>query len=101
MTDQATPEATLPADSDAVVAPVERRVRRLQSKLDKRDQKIAGLQRRVRELELTLARQYVERDTSMRDIRRAVQEALCNVRMIPVLGIGKNARIVEVKSSDA
>ena len=101
MTDQATPDATPQADSDAVVAPVERRVRRLQSKLDKRDQKIAGLQRRVRELELKLARQYVERDTSMRDIRRAVQEALCNVRMIPVLGIGKNARIVEVKSSDA
>lgn len=87
--------------SHADEGPVDRRVRRLQSKLDKRDRKIAGLQRRVRELELKLARQYVERDTSMRDVRRAVQEALCNVRMIPVLGIGKNARIVEVKSSDA
>mgnify|MGYP006315833441 CR=1 FL=1 len=101
MTDQATPDATPQADSDAVVAPVERRVRRLQSKLDKRDQKIVGLKRRIQELEHALAVKDVEVKRLPRDVVRAVQEALCNVRMIPVLGIGKNARIVEVKSSDA
>jgi hypothetical protein len=93
------PDATAQAGSAAVVALVERRVRRLQSKLDKRDKKIAGLKRRIQELEHALAVKDVEVKRLPRDVTRAVQEALCNVRMIPVLG--KSARILEVKSSDA
>ena len=89
-------EQETPADA----GPVERRVRRLQSKLDKRDKKIAGLKRRIQELEHALAVKDVEVKRLPRDVTRAVQEALCNVRMIPVLGIGKSARILEVKSSD-
>jgi hypothetical protein len=77
--------------------PVDRRVGRLQRKLEKRDQRIAGLERRV----VLLERAVAARDSLPRDLTRVVQEALCNVRMIPVIGVGKNARIVEVKASDA
>jgi hypothetical protein len=34
-----------------------------------------------------------------RDVTRAVQEALCNVRMIPVLGIRSNDKIIEVRDA--
>jgi len=88
---------TQPADE----GPVQRTVRRLRHKLKKRDEKIAGLKRRVAALESALATQSLEMQRLPRDVTRAVQEALCNVRMIPVLGVGKNARIVKVESSDA
>ena len=87
--------------SPAVGIPVERGVRRLRAKLAKRDARIAGLERRIAALEHALAVKDVEVKRLPRDVTRAVQEALCNVRMIPVLGIGKGARILEVKSSDA
>jgi hypothetical protein len=85
----------------AVGFPLDRRVMRLLRKLEKRDLRIAGLQRRVAALESALATKDVEAKRLPREVARAVQEALCNVRMIPVIGAGKNARIVEVKSSDA
>jgi hypothetical protein len=76
--------------------------KRLQRKLQKRDQKIAGLQRRIADLEHALAVKDVEVKRLPRDVTRAVQEALCNVRLIPVHGIlGKEAQIVEVKASKA
>ena len=59
------------------------------------------MKRRIQELEHALAVKDIEVKRLPRDVTRAVQEALCNVRMIPVIGVGKNARIVEVKSSDA
>ncbi len=86
---------------NAVGSPVEHQVRRLRRKLEKRDEKIAGLKRCIADLEHALAVKDVEVKRLPRDVTRAVQEALCNVRMIPVLGIGKDARILEVKSSDA
>jgi hypothetical protein len=85
----------------AVGALLDRRVRRLLRKIEKRDQRIAGLVRRVAMLESALATKDMEAKRLPRDVTRAVQEALCNVRMIPVIGVGKNARIVELKSSDA
>ncbi len=91
----------LPQAAPAVGAQVDRRVRRLLRKLEKRDEKIAGMKRRIQELEHALAVKDIEVKRLPRDVTRAVQEALCNVRMIPVLGIGKSARILEVKSSDA
>lgn len=86
---------------NGVGSPIERQVSRLRRKLEKRDEKIAGLKRRIADLEHALAVKDVEVKRLPRDVTRAVQEALCNVRMIPVFGIGQNARIVEVKSSDA
>lgn len=76
-------------------------VARLRRKLLQRDSRIAGLMRRVADLESALALKDFETKRIPRDVVRAVQEALCNVRMIPVLGIGKDARIMEVKMSSA
>lgn len=82
-----------------VGSPVDRQIERLRRKLEKRDEKIAGFKRRIADLEHALAVKDVEVKRLPRDVTRAVQEALCNVRMIPVLGIGNDARILEVKSS--
>lgn len=75
--------------------------RRLRRKLEARDIKIAGLRRRCRDLEAALAARVLEAQTIPRDIARAVQAALCNVRMIPVHGVGKCDRIVDVRAHDA
>lgn len=74
---------------------------RLQRKLLKRDQRIDGLQRRIAQLEHALAAQTLAATNLPRDITKAVQAALCNVRMIPVLGLGRSDRIVEVRIADA
>jgi hypothetical protein len=73
---------------------------RMMRKVEKRNRRIAGLMRRVAMLESALATKDLEMKRLPRDISRAVQDALCNVRMIPVLGVGKSARIVEVKTSE-
>jgi hypothetical protein len=78
----------------------DREVGRLLRRLEKRDRRISGLMRRVAMLESALATKDMESKRLPRDVARAVQEALCNVRMIPVLGVGKSARIVEVRSSE-
>lgn len=85
----------------AVGIPVDRRVRRLLLKLEKRDQRIAGLERRVAMLESALATKDIDSKRLPLDVTRAVQQALSNVRLVPIIGLTKNARIVEVKSSDA
>lgn len=72
------------------------KISRLRRKLDRKEQKIQGLVRRVQELEHQLA----VKETSIRrlpvEIERAVQRALCNVRMIPILGIGSDDKILEI-----
>lgn len=89
-------EARKAIDSlNATDYPADLQVRRLRRKLEKRDKKISGLKRRIAELEHALAVKDLPRN-----VTKAVQEALCNVRMIPVLGIGAD-RILEVKSSGA
>lgn len=65
---------------------------RLKRKLAQRDQRIAGLNRRVAGLERALAARVLDSQLLPREITRAVQEALCNVRMIPVFG-GRVQRI--------
>jgi hypothetical protein len=90
----------------AVGSPVDRRVRRLQRKLEKRNAHIAALERRIAKLEASLAIRsgdavVVDSSVLRRDLASAVTDALCNVRMIPVRGIGGHHKIVEVKTSDA
>ncbi len=73
---------------------------RLARKIEKRDRRIAGLERRVQSLESALAVRsgdavVVDSTRLKRDITRAVQEALCNVRMIP-MHIGSRIREVDV-----
>lgn len=84
----------------AVGIPVDRTVRRLRAKLEQRDRRIAGLTRRIAALEAALASKALSVTHMRWDVAHAVQDALCNVRMIPVHGVGKNAKIVEVKATD-
>lgn len=72
---------------------------RLRRKMAERDKKIEGLKRRVAALESALATAHFDAKRTPIEIRKAVQDALCNVRMIPVLGIGRNARIIEVRTT--
>ena len=83
----------------AVGALLDRRVRRLLRRLEQRDRRISGMARRIAELEHALAVKDVEIKRLPRDVTRAVQEALCNVRMIPVLGIRSNDKIIEVRDA--
>jgi predicted RNase H-like nuclease (RuvC/YqgF family) len=76
----------------------EARIGRLQRKLAQRDRRIAGMQRRIADLEHSLATKDMEVKRLPIDVTRAVQEALCNVRMIPVLGLGGGTKIVEVRT---
>jgi predicted RNase H-like nuclease (RuvC/YqgF family) len=78
----------------------EAHIGRLQRKLAQRDRRIAGLQRYIAELEHALSGKDIEMKRLPRDVTRAVQEALCNVRMIPVLGLGGGTRIVEVRTAE-
>ena len=72
---------------------------RLERRLQERDRKIAGLRRRVAALERALATKDLEGKRLPHDVTRAVQEALCNIRMIPVPGIRSNDKIVEVRDA--
>jgi hypothetical protein len=78
---------------------VEMSEQRLLKRISQRDRRIAGMQRRIVELEHALAVKDVEVKRLPRDVTRAVQEALCNVRMIPVLGIRSNDKIIEVRDA--
>lgn len=81
--------------------PIDCRVMRLRRKLERRDLKIVGLKKRVADLERMLATREIAARRLPLEVARAVQDALCNIRMIPVHGVGKGDRIVEVKASDA
>ena len=71
----------------------EKSLKKIMKKLNSRDRKIAGLQRKVRLLESELAMRTIDLP---KNIRRSVEEALCNVRMVPVLGILHDRRIVNL-----
>ena len=77
------------------------KVKRLKRKLEKRDRRIAALEHRIILLENQIATKDLQAKRLPLDVTRAVQEALCNVRMIPVIGTGKNAKILDVNFSDA
>lgn len=73
---------------------------RLRRKLAQRDQRIAGLMRRVEMLESALSTKDMEMKRLPNDVTRAVQRALCNVRLIPMIGIGGNGKILDVRYAD-
>lgn len=67
------------------------RIDRLQRKVDQKNRRIAGMERRIARLEHSLSIRsdgaiVVDSFSLRKDITKAVQEALCNVRMIPVFG---------------
>lgn len=71
----------------------EKTISRLRRKIDKRDNRIKAMQGRICELESALSTRMLDVEVLSRNIERSVSRALCNVRMIPVLGLGKTQRI--------
>lgn len=72
---------------------------RLVRRLERRDKRIAGLERKIRKLEEALSWRTLDLESLSRNVRREVQDALCNVRMIPVHGLSGMNQIVEVKTT--
>jgi hypothetical protein len=56
---------------------------RLQKKLANRDKRIAGLDRKVQQLETALCWRTIDLEKLTRNIHDEVVRALCSVRMIP------------------
>lgn len=69
------------------------RENRLLRKIARRDERIIGLERRISELEHEVSMIGKHRE----DVYKAVQDALCNVRMIPVRGPMRTEKIIEVR----
>ena len=72
-------------------------IKRLNRKLQRRDKRIKGLERKVSQLQEALAHRSINSQKITLDIRRSVQEAMCNVRHIPVFGLGCEQVIAEVR----
>lgn len=71
---------------------------RMRRKIAKRDRQIEGLRRRLAAAHDALALHEIRAVRLPIDVERAVQRALGNVRMVPVLGVGGSDRIVEIRS---
>ena len=81
-------------------------LQRLQKKLAKRDRRIEGMQRYIRHLEGLLrpaikSRLEILSPEVQRQLTYVVQRAIANVRMIPVMGIHSNDRVVRVEVENA
>ena len=68
----------------------ERKIRKMQERIDKRDRRIKWLERRIIELENNYA------PNLDKAVERAIKYALSNMRMIPVLGLCGDDRVVDV-----
>ena len=88
---------TTPQESNTQRAAVAHQ--RLVRRLERRDKRIAGLERKIQKLEEALSWRSMDLESLSRNVRREVQDALCNVRMIPVHGLSSMNQIVEVKTT--
>jgi len=66
-------------------------------RLEQRDKRIAGLERKVKRLEEALSWRTIDLESLSSNLKRTVQDALCNVRMIPVFGGRRDRVITEVR----
>jgi hypothetical protein len=80
-----------------VVNKEEAKRQRLLRRIERRDKKIKGMEDRIRMLERALVGRTLDLENLSRNIGREVQNALCNVRMIPVNGLPRMDRIVDVR----
>jgi hypothetical protein len=71
---------------------------RLVRRLERRDKRIAGLERKIKQLENALAWRSIDLESLSRNVRREVVDALCNVRMIPIHGGNRDQVIAEVRT---
>jgi multidrug resistance efflux pump len=78
--------------------PNEIRLERANRRIQRRDRKIAGLERKIERLENALAWRSIDLESLSRNIRRVVQDALCNVRMIPIHAGTRERAIAEVRT---
>jgi multidrug resistance efflux pump len=78
--------------------PNEIRLERANRRIQRRDRKIAGLQREIKRLEQALAWRTIDLESVTRNVHDAVQRALCNVRMIPIDGWTRDQVIAEVRT---
>jgi multidrug resistance efflux pump len=78
--------------------PNEIRLERANRRIQRRDRKIAGLQREIKRLEQALAWRTIDLESVTRNVHDAVQRALCNVRMIPIHGWTRDQVIAEVRT---
>lgn len=89
---------------NALPTPHEIELGRLKRKLQKRDEKIKGLEKRLALMEKALSSRSLDlsyiRNELAKEITHSVQDALCNVRMIPVFPFGGEKKIVEVRVTD-
>lgn len=74
------------------------RENRLLRRIEKKNKKIQGLERRIKILERELVNRTLDLGSLSRNIRREVQDALCNVRMIPVHAGMRDKLIVDIRS---
>lgn len=71
---------------------------RLLRRIDRKDNKIAALEKKIQKLEAALSLRSMDLESLSRNVHDAVQRAMCNVRMIPVHGGIRDSKIVEVRS---
>lgn len=80
---------------------------RAQNKIAKRDKKIAGMARRIRDLERRLASRSVTVTPNELAgavsgmVEGSIKRAMANMRLVPVLGIGGGDKVVEVREAPA
>lgn len=74
-------------------------IERLRRKLAQRDRRIKGLENKLSMVQKALGMQAMLMQRLPIDIEKAVQRALCNVRMIPIIGLRSDDKIVEVRSA--
>lgn len=80
------------------------RENRLIRKIEQRDRIIDAVKKRAEQAEQALGRDLSNAiicrpEDVARMVRREVTNALCNVRMIPVLGVGSSDKIVEITTA--
>ena len=71
---------------------------RLLRRIDRKDKKIAALEKKIQKLETALSWRTIDLESVTRNVHDAVQRAMCNVRMIPVHGGIRDSKIVDVRS---
>lgn len=73
-------------------------IERLKRKIERRDNKITGLERELKKTQQALGSLATTLNRMPLEVEHAVTHALCNVRLIPVLGKARDAKILEVRN---
>lgn len=74
---------------------LEVQIKRLQRKLRKKEDKIAAMEKYIRQLEGELAKKTLDFPKLM---EKTVERALANVRLVPVIGLG-DKKIIEINTT--